>query len=187
MSEKLLDEILNDFQKSESNVNFKVSDYEITKNLEENSNNFEKEKKNSNILFLIPEFKNPLEFIEYIENDYLKINGNNKSENFLLSNHIKNTKFNYNIIEIKNENILSNLIYSKKDGITASLSIGSELIIGDKTGNVSFYSLETKNLEKTFIYPLKKINSNQDVYCFDVTDEKDFLIVGYKIWRNRFF
>ena len=185
MSDLLLDEILNDFQKSESNVNFKVSDYEITKNLEENSNNFEKEKKNSNILFLIPEFKNPLEFIDYIENDYLKII--NKNENFLLSNHIKYSKFNYNIIEIKNENILSNLIYSKKDEITASLSIGSELIIGDKTGNVSFYSLEMKNLEKTFIYPLKKINSNKDVYCFDVTDEKDFLIVGYKIWRNRFF
>lgn len=35
MSDELLDNILNDFVKSDSNVNFKVSDYEIPKILEE--------------------------------------------------------------------------------------------------------------------------------------------------------
>ena len=205
MSDELLDHILNDFQKSELNENFNPSENSVSKTIEEmkvingfindnnlinnhnlnnNNSNFpENENENNSINKienLIPECQNPLEFINFIENDYLKIKENNESENFVLSNYLKTSKLNYNVIEINTENDLGNLIYSNKDGITAALSIGSVLIIGDKAGNVSFYSLKTKKLEKTFIYPLKKINSNHDVYCLDVTDEKDYLIVGYK-------
>ena len=205
MSDELLDHILNDFQKSELNENFNPSENSVSKTIEEmkvingfindnnlinnhnlnnNNSNFpENENENNSINKienLIPECQNPLEFINFIENDYLKIKENNESENFVISNYLKTSKLNYNVIEINTENDLGNLIYSNKDGITAALSIGSVLIIGDKAGNVSFYSLKTKKLEKTFIYPLKKINSNHDVYCLDVTDEKDYLIVGYK-------
>ena len=61
----------------------------------------------------MPECQN-LKFINFIENDYLKIKENNEIENFVLSNHLKISKLNYNMIEINTENDLNNLIYSNK-------------------------------------------------------------------------
>ena len=181
MSDELLDHILNDFQKSELNENFNPSENSVSKTIEEmkiindlikdnnlinnhnlnnNNSNFpENENENNSINKienLIPECQNPLEFINFIENDYLKIKENNESENFVLSNHLITSKLNYNVIEINTENDLGNLIYSNKDGITAALSIGSVLIIGDKAGNVSFYSLITKKIRKNFYLSFKK-------------------------------
>ena len=141
---------------------------------EEEKINKEKEEQKKKLESFIPQFPNPIDFIQYIE--ILRVNTKISGEmhNFLLKNHIKkNNKYNVSVISNLYEisKILSkedvNLIFSKKD----------LLIACTLKGEIFAFSMDTQKLINKI---LPKNIKNQTINCVDVTEDLQDAICGYQ-------
>ena len=141
---------------------------------EEEKINKSKEEQKKKLESFIPQFPNPIDFIQYIE--ILRVNTKISGEmnNFLLKNHIKkNNKYNVSVISSFYEisKILSkedvNLIFSKRD-----LLISSTL-----KGEVFAFSMDTQKLINRIV---PKNIKCQTINCIDVTDDLQDVICGYQ-------
>ena len=121
-----------------------------------------------------PQFKNPLDFVKYLEIDRVDKNILNEMQNFLLENHRKQHN-KYEVLEINSllqinneiEEININLMYAKKDLI----------LFYTKNGNILLFSIK----EQTFIKSITPKNiKNTYINCFDVTDDLQEIICGYQ-------
>ena len=130
----------------------------------------------------IPGIKNPIDFVEYFEVPSLEKRLLNMNNCFKLHEHILKGKINFNLLETETQNELYKIIVGKlKDNdITTLMTKKNNIGIGDKKGNVHLFDIQNKKKinYKIFKSPLSKTNFTQ-VTCLDLTDECDFLFVGY--------
>jgi len=141
---------------------------------EEEKINKIKEEQKKKLESFIPQFPNPIDFIQYIE--ILRVNTKISGEmnNFLLKNHIKkNNKYNVSVISSFYEisKILSkedvNLIFSKRD----------LLIACTLKGEIFAFLMDTQELINRILQ--KNINC-QTINCLDITDDLQDVICGYQ-------
>lgn len=178
-TDNLLNSILNE-NISENNEN-KEKNGEI-KELIENKENKEKvemkenQNKSQKKIFqnFYPPFKNPLDFVQYLEVERIYRQISIEMKNFFLNNEIKkNNK--YNISQIK---YLFNI-----NGILSKLSVNiiiakhTNLIVNTNDGQFLFFSLQHDKLIKK-ITP-KNLKSSK-ITCFDVTDDYNYMLVGFQ-------
>jgi hypothetical protein len=136
--------------------------------------NLEKIEESKKIDEFFPQFKNPLDFVKYLEIDRVSANILKEMQNFLLENHRKkNNKYEVSeinsLLEINNEiaDIDINLIFTKKD----------LLFIYTKKGNILIVSLKEQKFIKKLI---PKNLKNTFINCLDATDDLQELICGYQ-------
>ena len=121
-----------------------------------------------------PQFKNPLDFVKYLEIDRVSKDIANDMQNFILENHLKkDNKYEVSeinsLLQINNEiaDIDINLMQIKKD----------LLLFYTKNGNILLFSIKKQKFIKSIV---PKNIKNTTINCFDVTDDLQEIICGYK-------
>ena len=121
-----------------------------------------------------PQFKNPLDFVKYLEIDRVNKDILNEMQNFILESHLKkDNKYEVSeinaLLQINNEiaEIDINLIYTKKDLI----------LFYTKNGNILIFSLNGQNFIKSIV---PKNIKNAYINCIDITDDLQEIVVGYQ-------
>ena len=174
--DKILDEILG--EKEENEILTPSKDINIT------SNNNKKEVKNE-VKYFIPNIQNPIDFVNYIEIEQSNTKIAQAYSNFIIKNHRKKTKLK-SVLEIEPHLDINKTIFNKDDEKILSIYIkGDTIILSNSIGNIIFFSLKDKKVFKVLTYPEKlfSLNTVKDsdklISCMDMTDEQDFLFVGY--------
>ena len=175
--DKLLDEILG--EKEENEILTPSKDINITSN-----NNNKKEVKNE-AKYFIPNIQNPIDFVNYIEIEQSNTKIAQAYSNFIIKNHRKKTKLK-SVLEIEPHLDINKTIFNKDDEKILSIYLkGDTIILSNSIGNIIFFSLKDKKVFKVLTYPEKlfSLNTVKDsdklISCMDMTDEQDFLFVGY--------
>ena len=121
-----------------------------------------------------PQFKNPLDFVKYLEIDRVNKDILNEMQNFILERHLKkDNKYEVSeinaLLQINNEiaEIDINLMYAKKD----------LLLFYTKNGNILLFSIKGQNFIKSII---PKNIKNTYINCIDVTDDLQEIVCGYQ-------
>ena len=119
-----------------------------------------------------PQFKNPLDFVKYLEIDRVSQDILKEMQSFILENHIKkDNKYEVSeinsLLQINNEimDIDINLMYTKKDVI----------IFYSKNGNLLLFSIKGQNFIKS-ITPKNIKNTN--ITCLDISNDLQQIICG---------
>ena len=194
------DIILQILSQKEENSNKKEEDDNINEllkvNDENEASNLEKEKKQTlkndktkkeknEEKYFIPNIQNPIDFVNYIEVEQSNTKISQAYSNFIIKNHIKKTKLK-SVLEIEPHLDINKNIFSKNNDKILSIFIkNNDLILCNSIGNIIFYSLKEKKITKTLTYPEKFFSlgavkvSDKTINCLDITDERDFLFVGY--------
>ena len=134
----------------------------------------------------IPKNQTPLEFVNYFEVEESNTKINNAYSNFLIQNHRKSTKLK-SVLEIQPHLDINKTIFTEKNREIKSIyPKGDIIILCDSKGNIIFFSLKDKIKTKELGFPNKLFtlntikDSDKQVNCLDITDEYDFLFVGYQ-------
>ena len=177
------DEKPNEDKPDDNNSLTKV-DQEVTEqqekeiNLKKNS-----EEKKKAVESFIPNISNPLDFVNYCEIEQSNTKISTAYSNFLIQNHRKQSKLK-SVLEIEPHLEINKTIFTQKNRIIKSIyAKDDELIMCDSNGNIVFFSLKAKRKSRELIYPSKFFSSeNEDrtINCVDITDEHDYLFVGYR-------
>ena len=151
---------------------------EIERKKEEEKKRNEEEKKKEEerkkIETFIPQFPNPVDFVQYVEIVRVNTHIANENQNFLLQNHLKkDNKYNLSIIhnlidvnqKISGEQI--NLMYAKKDA----------LILCTIKGDILLFSIRSQKLVNK-ISP--KNMYNKQINCLDISDDFLDILCGYQ-------
>ena len=174
--EQALSTTINETQNNNNESSEKASIKEDNKNIENKKENEEIKKKKleeNKIDEFFPQFKNPLDFVKYLEIDRVNKDILNEMQNFILEKHRKKDN-KYEISEIKsllqinNEiaNININLMFLKKD----------LLLFYTKNGNILIFSLKGQNFIKSIV---PKSIKNSNINCMDMTNDLQEIICGY--------
>ena len=133
----------------------------------------------------IPNISNPIDFVNYIEIEKSNTKISTAYSNFLIQNHRKKSKLK-SVLEIQPHLDINKTIFTEKNRQIRSIyPKGNDIILCDSEGNIIFFSLKEKIKTKELLFPAKSFSSNfsDDNYkiinCLDITDEKDWLFVGY--------
>ena len=133
----------------------------------------------------IPNIPNPIDFVNYLEIEQSNTKISTAFSNFLIQNHRKESKLK-SILEIEPHLGINKEIFTEKNRRIKSIyPKNDDIILCDSKGNIIFYSLKEKRKTKELLFPAKFISNNiEDEYkivnCLDITDEHDFLFVGYQ-------
>lgn len=120
-----------------------------------------------------PHFKNPIDFIHYLEVEKIILQINIENKNFTLEKHRK--EFNqYNVSQINVLTLINKYLSKNKINLMFSKL---NILIAVTEINFLFFSLETQKLIKS-ISP-KNLKSNK-VTCLDITDDFNEMLVGYQ-------
>ena len=174
----------NEDKPKDNNTLSKV-DQEIKEEQEKEINLEKKSEKKKKIgESFIPNISNPLDFVNYCEIEQSNTKISTAYSNFLIQNHRKESKLK-SILEIEPHLDINKTIFTEKNRIIKSIyAKDDEIILCDSNGNIVFFSLKAKKKTKELIFPAKFFSSdNQEdkiINCVDITDEHDFLFVGYK-------
>ena len=121
-----------------------------------------------------PQFKNPLDFVKYLEIDRVSKDISNEMQNFILENHIKkDNKYEVSeinsLLQINNEiaEIDISLMHVKKDLI----------LFYTKNGNILLFSVKRQTFIKSIV---PKNIKNTYINCLDITDDLQEIICGYQ-------
>jgi hypothetical protein len=125
-------------------------------------------------------YKNPIEFINYMETTHIKklLEGNENV--FQLKNYKQHAKVKFIVLDfIKKTTLSSRFFKSGNPLITAIAAIDDVVVAGNNLGIIKMYSCE-KELEFKS-YALKEIENfdKRSVVCMDITPDGDYLIAGY--------
>ena len=134
----------------------------------------------------IPNLQNPMDFVNYFEIDQTNTKISKAFSNFLIQNHRKETKLK-SVLEIQPHLDINKTIFTEKNRVIKSIYPKNNIIIlCDLKGNIIFFSLIEKKKIKELSFPQKifSLSTIKDedkiVNCLDITDEQDFLFVGYQ-------
>ena len=143
-----------------------------------------KEEKNEEKYF-IPNITNPIDFVNYIEIEQSNTKISQAYSNFIIKNHKKKSKLK-SVIEIEPHLDINKTIFTKDNEEILSIYLKDGiLILCNAIGNLIFYSLKEKRVTKALLFPEKffSLNATKDsdkiIICLDITDEHDYLFVGY--------
>ena len=121
-----------------------------------------------------PSFKNPLDFVQYLE--VIKNGGqiSNEMKSFILQNNraIDNK---YNVLE---KNLLSKIsTIMSKNYINAIYAKPNILILSTINGTIFFYTIKRENIKRKITIP--KIRKGVYINCFDITKDYSDIICGF--------
>ena len=121
-----------------------------------------------------PQFKNPLDFVKYLEIDRVSKDILDEMQNFTIEKHLKeNNKYEVteinSLLQINNEiaDIDINLMFTKKDLI----------VFYTKNGNLLLLSIKQQKFIKSIV---PKNLKNTNITCIDITNDLQELICGYQ-------
>ena len=173
-------DIINETKKEKNNSSSKeIAEKKIEKEKNEKDNvqkeiNKKKKEESKKIENFYPPFKNPLDFIQYLEIDGINAQISSEMKNFILQNHRKKDN-KYELSKIISLSQISSDI-SKLD-VIAIYAKSNNLLLWTMDGNLLFYSIKGQKL-------LKKINpkniKNSYINCLDITDEFTEILCGYQ-------
>ena len=143
-------------------------------NLEEKKE--EEEKKNSKII----ECKNPIDFINYMETEYIKSKIEKNDKIFQLQIY-KNqtTQKKLEVIQFLPKTTLSSRFFKDGNVITSITSKEDIIFTGNNIGKIKMYSCEKGFEYKSLINSEIQNSNDKKVICMDVSDKLSFLISGY--------
>ena len=134
----------------------------------------------------IPICQTPLDFVNYMEIEQSETKISKAYSNFLIQNHRRTSKLK-SVLEIEPHLEINKSIFTEKNRVIKSIySKGDLIILCDLKGNIIFFSLKEKNKTKELSFPTKLLaigpedESAKIINCLDITDEYDFLFVGYQ-------
>ena len=121
-----------------------------------------------------PQFKNPLDFVKYLEIDRVSKDILDEMQNFTIEKHLKeNNKYEVteinSLLQINNEinDIDINLMFTKKDLI----------VFYTKNGNLLLLSIKEQKFIKSI---MPKNLKNTNITCIDITNDLQEIICGYQ-------
>ena len=175
---EILNEILGD--KDDKEVKGVEKDKTLSLNVEK-----EKEEEKNEDNYFIPNITNPIDFVNYIEIEQSNTKISQAYSNFIIKNHKKKSKLK-SVIEIEPHLDINKTIFTKDNEEILSIYLKDNiLILCNAIGNLIFYSLKEKRVTKALLFPEKffSLNATKDsdkiINCLDMTDEQDYLFVGY--------
>ena len=143
-------------------------------NLEEKKE--EEEKKNSKII----ECKNPIDFINYMETEYIKSKIEKNDKTFQLQIYNKQTtQKKLEVIQFLPKTTLSSRFFKDGNVITSITSKEDIIFTGNNIGKIKMYSCEKGFEYKSLINSEIQNSNDKKVICMDVSDKLSFLISGY--------
>ena len=177
-------EIENEIKKATKSFSLEEKDEEIKKDiekmLEEEKNKklleekFKKKKEEEQKLLknFYPPFKNPVDFVQYLEVDRIMGQINNEIKNFTLQNQRKMD----NKYDVSQISALSQINKSlSKFNISFISAKNTTLIVVTVEGNFLFYSIQSQKVIK-MINP-KNMKSNR-ITCLDIVDDFNDMLIG---------
>ena len=163
-----------DAKKDEKDTQIK-NDLEKVKQKDKNEDSnkiLESQKKDIDDFY--PSFKNPLDFVQYLE--VIKNGGqiSNEMKNFILQNNraIDNK---YNVLEKNLLSKISNIM--TKNYINAIYAKTNILILSTINGTIFFYTIKRENLKRKITIP--KMQKGVYINCLDITNDYSDLICGF--------
>ena len=157
----------------------------LEKNEEKELNNNKQKKLKNEENYFIPNIQNPLDFVNYIEVDQSNTKITQAYSNFMIKNYTTKIKLK-NVLEIEPHLDINKTIFSNNNEEILSIYLKYDsLILCNSIGSIIFYSLKEKKITKTLKYPEKFFSlnivkdSDKIINCLDITDEQDYLFVGY--------
>ena len=152
----------------------KMLEEEKKKKLKEDDMKKKKEEEQKMLINFYPPFKNPLDFVQYLEVDRIMGQINNEMKNFVIQNQRKKD----NKYDVSQISALSQINKSlSKFNINFISAKNTNLIVNTTDGKFLFYSIQSQKIIK-MINP-KKLQSFK-VTCFDVCDDYAEMLVGYE-------
>ena len=132
-----------------------------------------KEEERKKLDSFIPQFPNPVDFVQYIEIVRVNTKISGEMQNFLLQIQRKNNNNKYDISIIKNLPDISRKLSGEE--IKFILSKKDFLIICTKKNCIFIYSMKTqRNINKI------KNTQNKEINCLDISDDLQDLLCGYQ-------
>ena len=143
-------------------------------NLHEILNNKENENSKKN------KFKNSIEFINYMETEYIQSKLEKNEKVFQLSNYKKQkNKKKLEPLHFSQKTTLSSRFFKDGNVITSIAAKGDIIFTGNNIGKIKMYS-NKKNSEYKILINDEILNSeDKRVLCMDISENINFLISGY--------
>ena len=137
--------------------------------------------------FKIPNFKNSIEFINYMENEYIESTIKKNKKIFKLQNYSSFINKKPTVLQFPNKQSLTEKIFREKNPINSISAKEDLLFTGDSMGKIKMFSIEKECEIKSFSN--KEINSK--VLCMDISDDLLNLLSGYSngfiaLWDLKF-
>jgi hypothetical protein len=176
--DKDIEDIINQADELYGNIdNIKVDDHRLNEILameNEHLPTFNKKEEEN-----LP-YKNPIEFINYMETIYIKklLEGNENV--FQLKNYKQHAKIKFVVLDFIKKTTLSSRFFKSGNPLITAITANDDVIVaGNNLGMIKMYSCD-KELEYKS-YALKEIENfdKRSVVCMDITPDGDYLIAGY--------
>ena len=179
-------EIENEIKNATKSFNLEEKDLEIKKDIEKilqeekNKKLKEEEKKKKKeaeqkmLKSFYPPFKNPLDFIQFLEVDRIYGQISNEMKNFSLNNQIKQDN-KYDVSQIRSLLQINNIL--SKYSINFISAKNTNLIVATNDGQFLFFSMQPEKLIKQ-VAPKNLKSTN--ITCLDITDDYNDMLVGFQ-------
>ena len=159
----------------------KKEEEEIQKKIKEEEEMLKKKREDTNKMVesFCPQFKNPLECIQYFEVESINAQISLEMTDFILQNFSKKD-IKYEVTEINNLNKINSDIEEKKLEIFSITAKANHLIICTNDNIIYFYSLgEQKFIKKIEPKKLNKDLKDSYINCIDVADDFSEAVCGF--------
>ena len=125
-------------------------------------------------------FNNSIDFINYMETEYIQSKLEKNEEVFQLSNYRKQQKEKkLKPLQFSQKTTLSSLFFKDGNIITSITAKGNIIFTGNNIGKIKMYS-NKKNSEYKILINDEIINSeDKRVLCMDISEDLNYLISGY--------
>ena len=125
-------------------------------------------------------FNNSIDFINYMETEYIQSKLAKNEEVFQLSNYRKQQKEKkLKPLQFSQKTTLSSLFFKDGNIITSIAAKGNIIFTGNNIGKIKMYS-NKKNSEYKILINDEIINSeDKRVLCMDISEDLNYLISGY--------
>ena len=168
---KISNNNLNIIQLNEGSLN-EINNIDLNEMLNINDKGKEKSK--------IQNFKNSIEFINYMETEYIQSKLEKNEKVFQLSNYKKQkNEKKLKPLHFSQKTTLSSLFFKDGNLITSIAAKDNIIFTGNNIGKIKMYS-NNKNTEYKILINDEILNSeDKRVLCMDISEDKTFLISGY--------
>lgn len=175
-NEQCLQEILGHskgpvFSEQQNNLDEMIN----TMGLEKNAQNKQPPKKE----IIIPEFNNPIDFINYMETVYVKSRIEENEHIFQIKNYKLHSKIDYSVLQFTPKTTLSSRFFKNGNLITSIAGKGDLIFTGNNLGEVRMYSCSKEYEYKSLYLNEIKTETKKSVVCMDISDNLNYLAVGY--------
>ena len=136
----------------------------------------------------IPKFNNSIEFINYMETEYIESTIKKNENIFKLSTYRRHTTKKPTVLQFPNKDSLTEKINRETTPITSITANEEYIFTGDSIGKIKMFSIDQECEIKSFIH--KDIN-NSKVISMDISNDKKTLLSGYSngniaLWDLKF-